>query len=131
MLRWIAVAFAALLASATVENCGSSSDAFKITSLTLEPANPVVNENVTLTMQYDAPFEINSGTARYSCTLNGLPVAENSDPICKDTPCPIAAGSHTGVSTIVYPKFSGKLDCKTTWTLDNQQLLCFRMVFKS
>jgi hypothetical protein len=130
-LRALIFAFGVVSAFAGVENCGSSSDVFTITKLGLDPVTPVVGMNLTMTMDYTVPVEINDGTAHYSCVLNGLPVADSRDPICKDTQCPITVGEHTSFSTINYPNFSGKLDCKTTWTLDNQQLLCVRMLFKS
>jgi len=98
---------------------------FHIHQLTLSPNPPVVNENATLTIYYEAPFEVADGTSDFACTLNGIPVISSSHPLCDGMPCPITIGFHNLTNSIEIPDAKGSLVCKNRWySTKHEQLLC-------
>jgi len=115
-------------------NCGTSSDHAKNLVITIDPSSPVRGANFTTTFQYDLDKAVTSGKAKYTASLNGLPVVDQTDDLCADQgaadPCPLAVGAHTDVSTTEMPNFSGKLVSQLVWTdQDSQQVLCVKMSF--
>jgi hypothetical protein len=107
----------------TVANCDPNS-VFHIDSLSLTP-NGV---NSTLKVSYDVPAEITDGVAKYSCTLNGIPVLSESKPLCEDLKCPIAVGHHEDVSDSANPTVTGTLVCTIKWQSPTaESLLCIKL----
>lgn len=112
-----------LNAAPTVANCDPKS-VFQIDSLSLTPNGA----NSTLKMTYTVPSEITDGLAKYSCTLNGIPVLSESKPLCQDLKCPITVGQHEDVSDSANPTVTGTLVCTIKWqSLAAESLLCMKL----
>lgn len=123
--------FLGLLAAATatvkVTDCSSGASVFKVSALDFTPDAPIGGQNGTLHSVYEVPTEYNAGVARYSCSINGLPVYDESFDICSQTTCPIVIGTHDDYSTSQVPAVSGKVVCKIVWTDDaSNTLLCIQ-----
>ena len=115
--------FAVSAVAPTVANCDPTS-LFQIDSLSLTPNGA----NSTLKMSYDVPAEITDGLAKYSCTLNGIPVLSESKPLCQDLKCPITVGHHEDVSDSANPTVTGTLVCTIKWqSLASESLLCIKL----
>jgi hypothetical protein len=115
--------FAVSAVAPTVANCDPTS-LFQIDSLSLTPNGA----NSTLKMSYDVPAEITDGVAKYSCTLNGIPVLSESKPLCQDLKCPITVGHHEDVSDSANPTVTGTLVCTIKWqSLASESLLCIKL----
>lgn len=118
---------AAIANSVSVKDCAPGSP-FRITTVDFSPADPVPGQNGTLHTVYDVPVQVEGGTARYSCTLNGLPVYDETFDLCSQTACPITAGTHDDHSISAVPATSGKVSCKINWSNDaGAQLMCIQM----
>jgi hypothetical protein len=132
MLAFVFAAFAAL-ASASVTNCGSDS-VFQITQLILDPPSSVVaGQNVSLTLLYTSPVEVDSGTITTSVTYNFLPLTPTTAPLCNSVPCPIGVGDHDGSSWFLVPTgVRGTVVIKIVWTdVNSTQLLCISINMKA
>ena len=115
--------FAVSAVAPTVANCDPTS-LFQIDYLSLTPNGA----NSTLKMSYDVPAEITDGVAKYSCTLNGIPVLSESKPLCQDLKCPITVGHHEDVSDSANPTVTGTLVCTIKWqSLASESLLCIKL----
>lgn len=115
--------FAVSAVAPTVANCDPTS-LFQIDSLSLTPNGA----NSTLKMSYDVPAEITDGVAKYSCTLNGIPVLSESKPLCQDLKCPITVGHHEDVSDSANPTVTGTLVCTIKWqSVASKSLLCIKL----
>jgi hypothetical protein len=127
---FIVAAFGALSASqAVVKDCGAGSSLFTIKNLDFSPSLPVPGQNGTLHSIYEVPTEITSGTSRYSCTLNGIPVYDEKVDLCTQTACPIVMGTHDDYSISQVPDTTGKVSCKIDWRSPaGNQLMCIQMV---
>jgi hypothetical protein len=122
-------AIVASFASVTVKDCSSGTSVFRVVALSFAPDAPVGGQNGTLHSVYDVPAEYTAGTARYSCSINGLPVYDESFDICTQTTCPIVVGTHDDYSTSEVPSVSGRVSCKIEWTdLGDKQLLCIQTI---
>jgi hypothetical protein len=128
MLRLLFLgAVATSFASVSVKDCSSGTSVFKVDALSFAPDAPVGGMNGTLHSIYEVPAEYNAGTVRYSCSINGLPVYDESFDICTQTTCPIVIGTHDDYSTSQVPDVSGKVVCKIIWTdLSSNTLLCIQ-----
>lgn len=119
-------AIAAYNNSVAVTDCNSAS-ILKVTALSFSPSDPTPGQNGTLSTHYDVPYEITTGIAKYTCTLNGLPVLSETYDLCTQTVCPITAGHHDDTSESAVPAVSGTLSCKIKWEDDAaQSLLCIQ-----
>jgi hypothetical protein len=117
--------------SVTLKDCSVSGSAFTIEGLTFDPSIPVSGQNGTLTTVYTVPSAIDGGKAHYSCSLNGLPVYDETVDLCSQTKCPVLVGEHVDTSISAVPSTSGKIDCKISWTgMASQPLMCIQMIFK-
>jgi hypothetical protein len=131
------VAFLGLAASrwtlkeTKVVDCGTAKSVFTINALSLEPAQPVPGDNVSLHLDYSVPagVTIDDGEARYAATYNFIPLTPTVEPLCKNIPCPLSAGSYSNTSYMLWPSgLSGNLVTKITWVDVNvQQLLCIQI----
>jgi hypothetical protein len=120
-------------ASASVTNCGSNS-VFEITQLILNPPNTVKSgDNVSLTLLYTSPVEVDSGTITTSVTYNFLPLTPTTAPLCSSVPCPIGVGDHDGSSWFLVPTgVRGTVVTKIVWTdVNSTQLLCISINMKA
>ena len=112
--------------SVAVTDCNTAS-ILKITALSFSPDAPESGQNGTLSTHYDVPYEITKGTAKYTCTLNGLPVLSETYDLCTQTTCPITVGHHDDTSESAVPTVSGTLSCKIKWEDEAaQSLLCIQ-----
>ena len=101
---------------------------FRIHELTLSPNPPIPNQNASLSIYYEAPFEVADGTSDFACTLNGIPVISSSHPLCEGMPCPITTGLHNLTNSIEIPEAKGSIVCRNRWTSSaNEQLLCVQI----
>ena len=113
----------------TVSECGVN-PILKITELAFTPTAPIPGQNGTLFTHYDVPYEITAGTAKYTCTLNGLPVLSETYDLCTQTACPITAGHHDDKSESAIPDVAGTIVCKIKWETESAaQLLCIQTKF--
>lgn len=101
--------------SVSVKDCTPGSP-FRISAVDFLPMDPVSGQNGTLHTVYDVPTPVVSGSSRYSCTLNGLPVYDETFDLCSQTACPITAGTHDDYSISAVPTTSGKVSCKINWS---------------
>jgi hypothetical protein len=116
---------------ATVKDCSSGNSLFKVASLDFSPNPPIAGQNGTLTSVYEVPEQMDAGTTRYSCTLNGLPVYDETSDLCSQTSCPIVVGTHNDKSISQVPATSGKVVCKIDWrSTSGVQLLCIQMTLQ-
>lgn len=117
--------------SVVIKDCSVSGSAFTIKGLTFDPSTPVPGQNGTLTTVYTVPSAVDGGQAHYSCSLNGLPVYDETFDLCSQTGCPLYVGEHVDTSVSAVPSTSGKIDCKISWTdMASQPLMCIQMIFK-
>jgi len=107
-------------------NCDTNS-VFKVDHISIEYELPPVNS--TLTVVYTVPEAIQDGTAKFTCTLNGIPILNDQKPLCQDTTCPIAAGFHNDSNPFETALTSGTLSCTTKWLAsDGSVLRCIKIV---
>lgn len=117
--------------TATVRDCSAPGSLFHVDKLMFEPSVPIAGKDGKLTVSYTAPVDVNSGFARYTCSLNGLPVYDEQFDLCGQTVCPIVAGAHIETSSASVPAASGKINCAISWTdAQSAPLMCVEMLFK-
>ena len=112
--------------STKVVDCGVGKSVFTIDALSLDPAQPVPGENVSLYLDYSVPagVTVNDGEARYAVTYNFLPLTPTVEPLCKNIPCPLSSGSYSNVTYMQWPSsLSGSLVTKIMWFDGNGVLL--------
>ena len=114
-----------------VKDCGAGKSLFSIQALSLQPAQPVPGENVSLHLDYSVPagVTINGGEARYAVTYNFIPLTPTVEPLCKNIPCPLSSGSYSNTTYMLWPSgLSGNLVTKITWLVVTlKQLLCIQL----
>ena len=119
---------------AAVSNCGKNA-LFTIIELSQTPSDSIsAGENLTLTLKYTTSIEITGGTAKTSISLNYLPFAPTSEPLCLNTPCPMVQGIiYDGSVSDVFPGgVSGTLITTISWTDPvGAQLLCIRSTIQA
>ena len=126
LLLILSGAFALYNNSVTVSDCNTAS-VLKVTAVSFSPSDPIPGQNGTLFTHYDVPYEITKGVAKYTCTLNGLPVLSETYDLCTQTTCPITVGHHDDASESAVPAVSGTVSCKIKWDDDAAQpLLCIQ-----
>ena len=77
---------------------------FTIDKLILTPPDKVRGgENVTLTLIYNSPVEINKGTVTNTIIYGFIPFSPTTSSLCDVTPCPITVGRHDSSSWAVIP----------------------------
>jgi hypothetical protein len=128
-LLFLSAVSAMCATSVTLKDCSAGNSFFKIKSLDFTPVAPVPGQNGTLHTLYEVPMTVSAGKAKYSCTLNGLPVFSESYDLCSQTACPITGGTHDDYSTTAVPDTTGKVSCTIDWRdTAGTQLLCVQMV---
>ncbi len=114
------------LVSATVTDCAPGTSLFQIQSQGFYPEPPVANEKYEYWFFYTVPdgVTVDSGTTKYSLTLNGIPFTPTVDDLCSQTSCPKVPGSYNETSSDVWPSgISGKIVTKLEWYDSNGALL--------
>lgn len=125
--------FSAVVAqnTATVRDCSVPNSLFHVDKLLFEPSVPIAGKDGKLTVSYTSPADVTGGFARYTCSLNGLPVYDEQFDLCSQTVCPIVAGAHIESSSAPVPSTSGKVSCAISWTdAQSAPLMCVEMLFK-
>jgi hypothetical protein len=116
------------LAQTKVADCGAGKSLFTIRAVSLDPAQPVPNQNVSLNLDYSVPdgLTVTGGEATYSATYNFIPLTSTVEPLCNNIPCPLSSGSYINTSYMIWPSgLSGSLVSKVTWVdTDSRLLLC-------
>lgn len=123
----------ALLGLATIRDCGEGMGRAALLSFDSQPTLPKAGDNVTLWVAYDLPAPaVTGGTATYSVSFNGLPLAPTVDDLCTQTMCPIDVGVHNETSSSIFPSgLSGKVASQIAWRDQNNALLwCVETVWK-
>lgn len=114
--------------SSTVADCAQGKSLFQIQAQGFAPEPPIANENATLWIYYTIPDNINidSGSCKYSFTLNGIPFPSTNDDLCSQVTCPLVSGTYNLTSTSTWPSgISGKVVTKIEWyDSANTLLLC-------
>jgi hypothetical protein len=121
------------LVAASITNCMPSS-VFQITQLALEPPTYVsANQNVSLTLLYTTPVEVDAGSVTTSITYNFIPITPTVEDLCSSVECPIVTGAHDASSWFLMPTgVRGTVTTKVVWTdINNTQLLCISTTLKS
>jgi hypothetical protein len=130
LLLGLLAAYTAAQSTVTVSDCAPGS-LFTITDLGFSPSAPIPGQSGTLLTSFKAPVSVESGKTRYTCTLNGLPVYDETLDLCSQTACPITAGDHSEKSISAVPDTTGKVICNISWrNNDDKELLCIQMVMK-
>lgn len=110
-----------------VTDCNTTS-LFHINSQNFQPDPPIVGQNATLWIDYTVPegLQINSGTAKYSVSINGIPLTPTTEDLCTQITCPQVPGTYNITSTSVWNGgISGKLVSTIQWyDTNNTELLC-------
>lgn len=136
MLSKVLLALSTLFAvtSAQVTDCSSGKSVFTINSQDFQPNPPIVGENATLWIDYTVPdgVEVNSGTAKYSFSLNGIPFQPTTEDLCTQIPCPQVPGTFNLTSADIWNGgVSGKIVSKIEWFDDSKNLLlCSQTVMR-
>lgn len=121
------VAAAAAGFAATVKNCAPGS-IFTLNAVSLAPAAPNPGDPVALSLDYTVPegVTVADGTTTYAITLNFIPFAPSTNPLCQDIPCPLGPGTYKNTTTSTWPTgVSGTFTSKMTWSnLAGETLMC-------
>ncbi len=124
----LGVFLAALVTTtSSIEDCGGSSAAFKITELAQDPPSTVgAGQNVSLTLKYSVSEEVTSGRVVKSVTYNYIPFEPTEEDLCTNAACPLTPGDHDGSTWYLWPSgVSGLIDSKVEWyDLKGNLLLC-------
>ncbi len=126
--------FAALFASAAavINDCNSHS-LFRPIQLAVSPDPPVPEKEVALTLIFENVVAglVENGTAATSVSINGVVFPLDKRPLCESTSCPIQPGTNDRSTRSVWPKVTGVVKTKLTWTGPNDEaLLCIASTFK-
>ncbi len=123
------------VAQSQVTDCAAGKSVFQINSQGFGPTPPVVGENATLWIDYTVPEGINvdSGTAKYSFSLNGIPFSPTVDDLCTQIACPQVPGTYNISSARVWQGgVSGKIVSKIQWyDAKGAELLCSQTTFRT
>lgn len=119
---------------AQVIDCAAGKSTFQINSQGFSPNPPVVGENATLWIDYTVPegVTVDSGTAKYSVSLNGIPFPPTTEDLCTQIECPQVPGTYNITSTSVWDGgVSGKIVSKIQWyNTAGTELLCSQTTFR-
>lgn len=119
--------------SASITDCSNGESIFEITELALTPDPPVKGRDLYMTVKFNNPGEeLSEGSVTTSVTLNFIPFAPTTNPLCDSTQCPIVSGPNDRSTSSIWPDtVSGTVSSKIMWnTLDGFQLLCIQIQAK-
>lgn len=130
LCRFLVATFAAFAATtATITDCGGSAARFQLTRLELFPDPPSPGEEVFMAVEFENPGQaVESGSAKRSVTLNGLPVVDETVALCPDaTTCPLTTGFNNRSATSTWPDVTGKVVSTIRWYDESAaELLCIK-----
>jgi hypothetical protein len=114
-----------------VKDCDSTS-VFRPTQLALSPDPPVPGKPVRLTLVFDNTGpEITDGVVTTSASVNYIPMAPSTGPLCENTACPIVPGANDRSTETIFPSVTGLIRSKVVWKgMAGQSLLCIDTSFK-
>lgn len=128
LLALCSAALAALATGATVKDCGGGATVFTVNKVGIDPVNPTSGQEVSLLLDYTVPegVTVTDGLTTYQVTLNFIPFAPSTNPVCQDIPCPLGPGSYTNITKSTWPSgVSGTFTSKMIWRdQDSRDLLC-------
>ena len=131
MLLALIAALSATLAAGTIKDCAAGSSLFTIEAVSLDPPTPVAGTKSTLHLEYRVPdgLTVTGGTTTYKTTLNFIPFAPSTEPLCQDVPCPLGPGLYKNDSVVEWPSgVSGRFTSQMTWADDSGAVLaCLEM----
>ena len=134
-LAFLLAAFYAASTSASITDCGAGTSLFTITELSMDPPDTVTaGQNVSLTLKYKTPVQIDGGKVNTAIALNGLPFPSSDSDLCESTSCPITVGEHDGSSWSLFPSgVSGKVQTTITWsdTVSGKVYLCIKAILRT
>lgn len=120
--------------TAQVVDCGTAATVFTINSQDFQPNPPIVGENATLWIDYTVPdgISVDSGTAKYSITLNGIPFPATKDDLCTQIECPQVPGTYNLTSASIWDGgLSGKIITTIQWYDSvGTELLCSKSTIR-
>jgi hypothetical protein len=120
-----------IMSAVVLSNCTQDDALATITNMAITPESPVPGDTTTLQIDYILKQPVDSGTATYTVTLNGLPFPATRDDLCTQTECPKDIGNHTEWSKSTFPDVSGKIVSGIEWTTDTSQIWCMSMTYRS
>jgi hypothetical protein len=75
--------------------------------------------------------EITDGTVTTSVSVNYIPMAPSTGPLCENTACPIVPGANDRSTETTFPSVTGLIRSKVVWkSAQGQSLLCIDTSFK-
>lgn len=127
----LAAAAAVATAQTTLSNCAKDTSLFSLDAFAVTPSDPHPGDDVSLFTQYTVPPGriVYGGTVEYKATLNYVPVATYSEPLCDTIECPIIAGTYTNATHMTWPTgVTGKVVTKIIWKGgDEETLMCLQV----
>jgi hypothetical protein len=117
----------------SISDCGTNS-LFTITEQSFTPEFPEAGDNVSWTISYSVPDNVEISFARSitSGTLNGfIPIEPTEYDLCEEVGCPLVSGEHENTNWLEWPNgiAGSKISLTSIW-LDNSdnELLCSKVV---
>jgi hypothetical protein len=120
-------------AAALIKDCGAGQTVFQLTELAMNPDPPVRGNPVEMKVVFNNPeSEVSDGTVTTTLSLNFIPFQPSTEPLCKNTVCPIAEGLNDRSTSSIWPDtVSGSVSSKITWVGPNSEnLLCIQFSTK-
>jgi hypothetical protein len=133
MFKSLLLTLAALVgtSSGALKDCAAGTSLFTLTSYSLDPANPVAGDKAILHLEYQVPegLTVTGGTTTYKTTLNYIPFAPSTEPLCQDIPCPLGPGLYKNDSIVEWPSgVTGSFTSTMTWADESGTVLaCLEM----
>ena len=120
-------------AAASIVDCNNTS-VFRPTTLGLTPDPPVPGAPVHMSVLFNNPGPtINDGTVTTTVTLNFIPFAPSTQPLCENTACPLVTGPNDRSTNSDWPAegLKGTLTSTIVWdSPEGDNLLCLKIVVK-
>lgn len=120
--------------TANVVDCAEGTSIFTINSQDFQPNPPIVGENATLWIDYTVPsgVSVDSGSAKYSVSLNGIPFPTTTEDLCTQVVCPQVDGTYNITTSSLWEGgISGKIVSTIQWyDANGAELLCSRMTLR-
>jgi hypothetical protein len=116
-------------ANGSIKDCGAGQTVFQLTELALTPDPPVRGKPVEMKVVFNNPgLVISDGSATITLSLNFIPFQPSTEPLCKNTVCPIVYGLNDRSTTSTWPDtVSGSVSSKITWLGPaSENLLCIQ-----
>jgi hypothetical protein len=130
LCRFLVAALTAFaVTTASITDCGSTAARFQMTRLELFPDPPSPGEEVFMAVEFENPGQVvESGSAKRSLTLNGLPVVDETVALCPDaTACPLLSGFNNRSAISTWPDVTGKVVSTIRWYDETAaELLCIK-----